>query len=96
MLEESCRLLFHKLRDHVAQYSSDCVESLICCANIIQTMIIKKDLLDNEYSHGLAELRASLHNSEAERDDFGRQEKVDDVGRIVFNKSTDDSERGQS
>jgi len=59
-------------------------------------MIIKKDLLDNEYSHGLAELRASLHDSEAERDDFGRQEKVDDVGGIVFNKSTDDSERGQS
>jgi hypothetical protein len=59
-------------------------------------MIIKKDLLDNEYSYSLAELRASLHDSEAERDDFCCQEEIDDVGGIVFDESADDSERGQS
>lgn len=80
VLEESCRLLFDKLRDHVAQYRSNSIESLIGSANIIQPMIIKKDLLHNEYSHRLAKLRARLHDSKAERDDFGREEEVDDVG----------------
>ena len=41
VLEEPCRLLLHKLGDHVAEYSANCVESLICCADIIQTMIIE-------------------------------------------------------
>lgn len=58
-------------------------------------MIVEKDFLDDKYSHGLAELRTSLHDSEAERDDFGRQEEVDHVGRVVLDKSTNDSERGQ-
>jgi hypothetical protein len=35
-------------------------------------MVIKKDFLDNEDGNGLAELRARLHDSEAQRDDFGR------------------------
>jgi hypothetical protein len=80
MLEKSCSLLLHKLRDHVAQYRTNRIESLICCANIVQPMIIEKDLLDDEYSHGLAELGAGLHDSEAERDNFGGEEEVDDIG----------------
>jgi len=80
VLEESCRLLFDKLRDHVAQHRSNSVESLIGGTNIIQPMIIEKDLLYNEYSNRLAKLRARLHDSKAERDDFGREEEVDDVG----------------
>jgi len=96
VLEESCRLLLDKLRNHVAQYRSNRVESLVGSANIIQPMIIKKDLLHNEYSHRLAQLRARLHDSKAERDDFGREEEVDDVGGIVLNKCTDNTERCQS
>ena len=80
VLEESCRLLFDKLRDHVAQHRSNSVESLIGGTNIIQPMIIEKDLLNDEYGHGLAELGAGLHDSEAERDNFGGEEEVDDIG----------------
>jgi hypothetical protein len=43
-------------------------------------MIIEKDLLNDEYGHGLAELGAGLHDSEAERDNFGGEEEVDDIG----------------
>ena len=80
MLEKSGGLLLHKLRNHVAQDRADRVEPLICCANIVQPMVVKKDLLHNEYSYGLAELGAGLHDSEAERDDFGGEEEVDDIG----------------
>jgi hypothetical protein len=80
VLEESCGLLLNKLRNHVAQHCSNGVESLIGGTNIIQPMIIEKDLLDNEYSHRLAKLRARLHNSKAKGDDFGREEEVDDIG----------------
>jgi hypothetical protein len=56
VFEKPCCLLLHELRDHVAEYSPNCVESLICCANVVQPMVIKKNLLDNENGHGLAEL----------------------------------------
>ncbi len=55
-------------------------------------MIVEKNLLDNEYSYGLAELGTGLHDSKAERDDFGGEEEVDDIGGIVLDKSTDHTE----
>jgi len=56
VFEKSCCLLLHKLRDHVAEYRPHGVKTFICRANVVQAMIIKKDLLDNEDGHGLAEL----------------------------------------
>jgi len=72
VFEKSCRLLLHKLRDHIAEHRTNGVKSLICRTNVIQAMVIKKDFLDNEDGNGLAELRARLHDSKAQRDDFGR------------------------
>jgi len=52
--------------------------------------------LDDEDGDGLAELRASLHDTEAERDDLRGEEKVDDLGRVVLDQSANDTERGQT
>lgn len=56
VLEKACGLLLHKLRDHVAQNSTDGVEPLVSGTDVIQAMIVEQDLLHNEYSDRLAEL----------------------------------------
>ena len=96
MLQKTGRLLLNKLGDHVAENSSDCIEPFICGTNIIQSMIIKEYLLHNEYCDRLAELRACFHDSKAKRDDFCCEEEVDDIRGIILDKSSNDSQRGQS
>jgi len=87
VLQQSCGLLLNELRDHVAKNSANSVETLIRSAYIIQPMVIKKDLLYNEYSDCLAELGPSLHDAKTERNDLGGKKEVDHIGRIILNKS---------
>jgi len=96
MLQQPCSLLLHKLSDHVAEDSTDSIESLVCGANVVQPVVIEQDLLDDENCHRLAKLRSRLHDSEAERDDLGREEKVNHLSRIIFNKRADDTEGRQA
>lgn len=79
MLEQPRGLLLNELSYHVTENSSYSIESLVSSANVVETMVIEKDLLDNEDSHSLAELGASLHDSETERDDLCSQKKVDHI-----------------
>lgn len=96
MLEKPSCLLFHKLCNHVTEDSANSVETLVGSADVVQTVIIQQDLLNYEDGHSLAELRSGLHDAEAEGDDLGGQEKVDDFGRIILDKGTNDAEAGQS
>jgi hypothetical protein len=86
--------LLHQLRDHVAKDGTNCVESFIRCADIVQAMIVEQDFLDNEYGDRLAELGAGFHDSEAKRNDLGCQKEVYDIGGIVLDKSSNDAKRG--
>ena len=79
MLEQSCGLLLNELSYHVTENGSYGVESLVSGANVVETMVIKKNLLDNEDGHSLAELRASLHDSETEWNDLCSQKEVDHI-----------------
>ena len=92
MLKKSCCLLLHQLRNHIAQDRSHSIESLICGADVVQSMIIEENLLDDEDGHCFAELRTGFHYSKAQRNDFCGQQEVDDIRRIVFDKSPDDAE----
>lgn len=96
MLQKPCGLLLHQLRNHVAKNSSNSVESFICGTNIVETMIVKQYLLNNKDCNRLAELRAGFHDPKAQWDNLGCQEEVDHIGGIVFNKSTNNTKRGQS
>lgn len=73
VLEKAHGLLIHKLGDHVAENSTDCVEALISLTNVLQSHVVKEDLLDDEDRHGLAELGARLHDTQTKRNDFGRE-----------------------
>jgi hypothetical protein len=96
MLQQADSLLLHKLVDHVAKDGANRVEALVSLANVCQTDIVEQDLLDDKDCHSLAEFRACLHDTKAERDDLGCQEEVDDLGGVILDKRADDTKRGQA
>lgn len=79
MLQEPGSLLFDELVNHVAQDSSNSIEALVGSADIVQSMIVKKNLLHDKNGNSLAQFGPRLHYAEAQRDNFGREEKVDDI-----------------
>lgn len=95
MLQKTCSLLLDELSHHVAQNRANSIKPLVRGADVIEPAVIQQDLLDDEYGHRLTQFRAGLHDTEAEGDNFGREEEVDDFGGVIFHKGTDDSERGQ-
>lgn len=52
--------------------------------------------MNDEDGDGLAELRARLHYAQTERNDLGSEQKVDDLGRVVLDQGTDDTEAGEA
>jgi len=96
MLQQPCRLLLNKLRNHIAKHCAYRVETLVCSTDVIQSMVIEKYLLHNEYGHSFAKLGASLHDAQAQRDNFRCKKKVYDIGGVILDKRTDDTEGGQS
>ena len=93
VFQQPCRLLLNELRNHIAEYRANSVETLICSANVIQSMIIQEDLLDDKDGNGLAELRACLHNSKAEGNNLRCKEKIDNVRRIILHQRPDNTKR---
>lgn len=96
VLQKPHSLLLNKLRDHVAQYGSHRIKSLIGSTDICKTNIVKENLLYNENCNCFAEFRPRLHNAEAKRDDFGRQEEVDHIGRVILHQCTDNAQGSES
>lgn len=95
MLEQSDSLCLDKLLDHIAQHSADCVEPLVGLTDVGESHLIEQDLLDNKDRNCLGQLRASLHDAQAEGNDLCREEKVDDIGIVVLlDESANDTERG--
>lgn len=84
-------MLLYQLSNHVAEDGADSIEALISGTDVVKTVVIKQDLLYDEDGNRLAELGPGLHDPQAERDNLGRQEKVDDLGGIILDKRTDDS-----
>lgn len=96
MLEQANRLLVHQLSHHITEDCADGVEALICLADVLQTHVVEQDLLHDKDGHRLAELTARLHDTEAEGNDLGGEEEVDDFGAVVLDERTDDAERREA
>jgi hypothetical protein len=56
VLEEASRLGLDKLSHHVAQDRSNGIEPLVSGANVVESIVVEEDLLNNENSNGLAKL----------------------------------------
>lgn len=96
MLQEPGSLLLDQLAHHVAEHSADGVEPFVGSADIVQAIVVKKDLLHDEYGDSLTELRARLHDAQTERNDLGGQQEIDDLGRVVLDEGANDTEAGEA
>lgn len=92
MFQKPHSLLLDELSYHVAQNSTNRIETLVGSADVVQAQVIQEYFLDNEYGNGLAQFRASLHNSKAKWNNLGCKEEVDHIRRIVLDKRTNDTE----
>lgn len=96
VLKETSSLGLDKLSNHVAQDRTNGVEALIGGADVVEAIVIKQNLLHNEDGHSLAKFGASLHDSQAERDNLGCEEEVDDFRRVVLHECSNDTKARQS
>lgn len=96
MLEQTRCLLLDELAHHVAEDGANCVEPFVRSANVVESVVVKENLLDDEDSDRLAELRPGLHDAQAEGDDLGGQEEVDNFRRIILHECADHTEGGQT
>ena len=66
------------------------VAPVVGLADVVEAGLVQEDLLEDEGGHGLAQLRARLHDAETQRDDLRRQQEVDhlkifeDLERLKF------------
>ena len=92
VLQQPHSLLLHQMAYHVAQHRPHRIESLVRVTYVFQSTVIKQDFLHDEDGDSLAQLTPGFHHAQAERNDLSREKEVDDVGRVIFDKSTDDAE----
>ena len=76
VLEQPHTRRFHHFGDHAGQDRAHRVEALCCSAHVVEPSLIQENLLYNERRHGLGQLRASVHDSQAQGNDFRRQEEI--------------------
>lgn len=93
VLKESHRLLIDQLCHHVAQYSAHGIEALVSLANVLQPHVVQQNLLNDENGYSLAELGTGLHDTEAEWDDLGCEQEIDNFTAVIFNQCANDAER---
>jgi len=96
VLQQPHRLLIHKLRNHIREHRSYSVKALVRLADVLQAHIIQQDLLHDEDGHRLAQLGARLHDPQAQRDDLGGEQEVDDLRAVVLDQRTDDTQGGEA
>lgn len=96
MLQESSGLLFDELVHHVAQNSPNSIESLIGCTDVVQSMVVKEDLLHNKNGDSLAQFGTSLHDAQAQRDNFCCEEKIDDIRAVILDQGANDTKGCQT
>lgn len=95
MLEQPRCRFFYKLAYHVREHRRHRVEPLVRLANVVEPSIVHQDLLHDENGNGLGQLRARLHNAQAQRDDFGLQQEVNYVDGVVLDQRPNHAQRRQ-
>ena len=96
MLEKPNGLLIHKLGNHIAKDGADRIETLVSLADVLKTHVVKQNLLDDEDSNSLAEFRTSLHDAQAKRNDLSGEKEVNNLRRVILDKSTNHAKGGQA
>ena len=83
---------FHNVIKHTANLNNPYrVQSIKSLAQVIQSVLIIQNLLDNKSRDSLAELAASVHDPQAQRNDFSVDQKVDHFWIICLDQSSNNS-----
>ena len=91
MLQKPCSLLLNQLVHHVAQHRPNRIKALVCRTDVVQAVIVEKNLLDNEDGDSLTELGSSLHDAQAEWNNLGSKEEIDHIRAIILHQSPNDA-----
>jgi hypothetical protein len=95
MFEQADCLLFHQLGNHVTKNGAHSIKPLISLTDVGESSVIQQNLLHDEDGHGLAQLRSSLHDAQAERNDLRGQQEVDNLSRVILHQSPNDAKTSQ-
>jgi hypothetical protein len=71
-------------------------EAVVSLADVRQSAVVEQDLLENEVRNGLRQLRAALHDPQAQRDDLGGEQERDDFLLVGLHQCPDDAETRQT
>ena len=96
VLQKPLARLLAELDDHLAQDHGDVGEPVVGLTDVVQTSLVQQDLLQDEGRHRLAQLRAALHDPQAERDDLGGEQEVDHLLLVGLHEGPDDPEGGEA
>ena len=91
MLQQARRLLFNQLQNHIAEDSTNSIESLVSGTNIVEAVVVQEYFLNNEYGNRFAQLRPGFHDPKAQWNDLSREEEVDDIGRVILDQCSNDA-----
>ena len=96
VLEQSRRWLFVEDAHHLRQAIGYGHEPLRRCTDVVQTDIIEQNLLQDEGGDRLGQLRSRLHRPKAQRNELGRQQKVNHMRIIDLDERSHDSQTGEA
>lgn len=76
---------------HVGEDRGDRVEALSRGADIVEAHVIEQDLLDDERGDGFGQLGAGFHDAQAQGNDLGLEQEINDIGIVDLDQGTDNS-----
>lgn len=71
-------------------------KAIVGLTNVREPAVVQEYLLENEGGDGLGQLRAAFHDSQAERNNLGSQQKSDDLLFVCFHECPDDSQASET
>lgn len=84
MFKKTDGLGLHQLVHHVAENGAYRIEALISMAYIGQASLVEQYLLHDEDGYSFRQFRASLHDPETKRNNFGWKKEMDDSVIVVL------------
>ena len=96
MFQQPLRRLLFDAFDHIIQNTTNLskaysMQSIKGLAQVIESIFIIQDLLNNESRDSLAQLAASVHDPQAQRNDFSVDQKIYDFWVVSFNQGANNS-----
>lgn len=67
-------------------------ESIIGLTDVRQAAVVEQNLLENKSRDSLRQLRSALHDPQAQRNNFRREQERDDFLLVGLHQRSDDSE----